>query len=185
MHMFLSSERINSDLLLALDYPAEKWTQDFVVRKFVPIPIEYEFRGFVVNNELRAMCQYYHWIFFPTLVENKERINSIIKQKFEEIKDLVPIKSKSYVVDWAVDMEKSEVYIIELNPFGDYEGMGTSPSMFKLHLNDGKMDRQGPDRHLFFGDGAYEFRIEEKPLEEDVQWNMLGTAWRHLFNEVQ
>jgi len=77
------------------------------------------------------------------------------------------------------------VYIIELNPFGDYEGMGTSPSMFKLHQNDGKMDRQGIDRNLFFGDGAYEFRIEDKPLEEEVQWNMLGSPWRHLFNETK
>lgn len=42
------------------------------------IPIEYEFRGFVVNNELRAMCQYYHWLYFPTLVENKEKLNNII-----------------------------------------------------------------------------------------------------------
>jgi hypothetical protein len=31
MNMFLSSERINSDLDLAMEYP-DKWTQDFVVR---------------------------------------------------------------------------------------------------------------------------------------------------------
>jgi len=147
--MFLSSERINSDLKLALEYP-NNWTQDFVVRKFVGIPIEYEFRGFVVNNILRAMCQYYHWIYFPTLVENKEKLNSIILKKFEEVKDRVPIDTKTYVVDWAVDLKNEQVYIIEINPFGDYEGMGTSPAMFQLHINDGKMDRQGADRHLFF-----------------------------------
>lgn len=88
--MFLSSERINSDLELALEYP-DKWSQHFVVRfvdlvfddllrhrQFVSIPIEFEFRGFVVNNQLRAMCQYYHWLFFPTLVENKAKLNEII-----------------------------------------------------------------------------------------------------------
>lgn len=31
LNMFLSSERINSDLELALEYP-DNWTQDFVVR---------------------------------------------------------------------------------------------------------------------------------------------------------
>jgi len=183
IHMFLSSERINSDLKLALEYP-DNWTQDFVVRKFVAIPIEYEFRGFVVNNQLRAMCQYYHWIYFPTLVENKEKLNSIILKKFEEIKDKVPIESKTYVVDWAVDLENENVFIIEINPFGDYEGMGTSPAMFQLHINDGKMDRQGTDRNLFFGDGAYEFRIEDKPVSEELQWKMLGTPWKNLFNEI-
>lgn len=41
-----------------------------------------------------------------------------------------------------MDLENEAVYIIEINPFGDYEGMGTSPAMFHLHINDGKMDRQ-------------------------------------------
>lgn len=58
------------------------------------------------------------------------------------MKDRVPINDKTYVVDWAVDLNSDKVYIIEINPFGDYEGMGTSPAMFNLHINDGKMDRQ-------------------------------------------
>lgn len=32
-----------------------------------------QFRGFVMNNELTALCQYYHFSYFPTLVENKAR----------------------------------------------------------------------------------------------------------------
>ncbi len=108
--MFLGSERINSDLKLALDF-TNTWSQDFVIRypfvlsliffncfrKFVPVPIEYEFRAFVVNNELRAMCQYYHYLFFPTLVKNKEKINEMVQKKFQEIKDSVPIEDKTYV----------------------------------------------------------------------------------------
>lgn len=105
--MFLTSERINSDLKLAMDY-VENWSQHFIVRfpsflyllficfyfflffgrfvletilfsfkgffsidfdrEFIAIPIEYEFRAFIVDNKFKAMCQYYHYIFFPTLV---------------------------------------------------------------------------------------------------------------------
>eukprot|EP01126_Amoeba_proteus_P000652 TRINITY_DN10181_c0_g2_i1.p1 TRINITY_DN10181_c0_g2~~TRINITY_DN10181_c0_g2_i1.p1 ORF type:complete len:339 (-),score=65.66 TRINITY_DN10181_c0_g2_i1:105-1121(-) len=182
LNMFLSSERIDSDLDLALEFK-DQWSQHFVVRKFVDIPIEYEFRAFVVNDELRAMCQYYHWMFFPTLLENKEKLNSLILHKFHEIKHRIPILSKTYVVDWAVDLGNSKVYIIELNPFGDYEGMGTSPAMFALNQSDGLMDRQGADRNIFFGDGTYEFRLEEKPVDEKEVWGLLCTEWKRLFNE--
>jgi len=147
MEMFLLSERINSDLKLAFDYK-QNWGQHFIVREFVEIPIEYEFRAFIVDNQFRAMCQYYHYIYFPKLVENKELINKLVLEKWNDVKDLVPMNPKTYVADFAVDLENQKVYIIELNPFGDYEGMGTSPSMFKLHAH--LMDRQGPDRKIFF-----------------------------------
>jgi len=161
LEMFLESERINSDLDLALSFK-HQWSQHFIVRKFVKIPIEYEFRAFIVDNELKAMCQYYHYIFFPTLVQNKDRIEKLILTKFDEIKSKVPFIEKTYVVDWAVDLDNNRVYTIELNPFGDYEGMGTSPCMFKLHKDIVTMDRLGPDRQLFFGPTNFEFRIEEK-----------------------
>jgi hypothetical protein len=66
-------------------------------REFIPIPIEYEFRAFIVDNKFKAMCQYYHYIFFPTIVENKEAINNLVIQKWNEVKDLVPLEPKTYV----------------------------------------------------------------------------------------
>jgi len=179
--MFLGSERINSDLKLALDY-SHNWTQDFVIREFVPVPIEFEFRAFVVNNQLRGMCQYYHYMYFPRLVDNKVLIDQLVHKKFEEIKDLVPIPDKTYVIDWAVDLDRQKVYIIELNPFGDYEGMGTSPSMFKLHEH--QMDRAGPDRNIFFGDGEYEFRIETEASDVEAMTKLLCPEWKQLFAET-
>lgn len=170
-------------------------------RKFVPVPIEYEFRAFVVNNKLRAMCQYYHYLFFPKLVQNKDKIDQLVHEKFEELKDVVPIPDKTYVrptqhhsscsarlfislhkvIDWAVDLDNGKTYIIELNPFGDYEGMGTSPSMFKLHISN--MDRRGPERDLFFGDGKYEFRIETEEGDPAQMNHLLCDDWKHLFAE--
>ncbi len=61
--------------------------------------------------------------------------------------------------------------------------MGTSPSMFKLHATT-KMDRQGPDRDIFFGNGVYEFRIETEEGEAEEMNRLLCPEWRHLFEET-
>jgi len=148
----------------------------------IEIPIEFEFRAFIVDNKFRAMCQYYHYIFFPSLVENKDKINELVLQKWNEIKDLVPMNPKTYVADFAVDLDNKKVYIIELNPFGDYEGMGTSPSMFALHSH--LMDRQGPDRDLFFGNKDYEFRIETQMHPDEELNSLTCAAWKKLFKET-
>jgi len=176
--MFLQSERINEDLKLALDY-VSNWNQHFIVREFIDIPIEYEFRAFIVDGKFRAMCQYYHYIYFPILQIQKQLINDLIMEKWNEVKDLVPMTPKTYVADFAVDLVNSRVYIIELNPFGDYEGMGTSPSMFALHSH--LMNREGPDRELFFGDREYEFRIETGLHSDETLISLTCVAWKKIF----
>jgi len=96
----------------------------------------------------------------------------------------VPVEDKTYVVDWAVDLEKEEVYVIELNPFGDYENMSTSPAMFNLHNDVLLMDCKGPDRNIFFGDGAFEFRIETHEIDGEILWSLMKGPWKHLFYET-
>lgn len=60
--------------------------------------------------------------------------------------------------------------------------MGTSASMFALHSH--LMDRQGPDRDLFFGDKPYEFRIETQLHPEEQLSALTCTAWKKLFKET-
>jgi len=80
IQIFTSSERIYDDLSLAFEEP-DRWNQHFIFREFVEIPIEFEFRAFIVENQLKCMCQYYHIIFFPILVEKKRRIGKINHRK--------------------------------------------------------------------------------------------------------
>lgn len=67
LSMFIHSERIEHDLGSALKYGKEKFDQNVVLRKWIPIDIDMEFRGFVCNGKLTALSQYNHFILYVLL----------------------------------------------------------------------------------------------------------------------
>jgi hypothetical protein len=94
METLASSDRIcEDDLPLALNYPSQ-WSQHIVIRKWIDIPIQFEFRGFVYNNQLTALCQYYNEAVFDQIIQNKQLIQDIILQLFEKIKNKLPFEPK-------------------------------------------------------------------------------------------
>eukprot|EP00028_Trichosphaerium_sp_Am-I-7-wt_P005107 CAMPEP_0168531888 /NCGR_PEP_ID=MMETSP0405-20121227/15805_1 /TAXON_ID=498012 /ORGANISM="Trichosphaerium sp, Strain Am-I-7 wt" /LENGTH=181 /DNA_ID=CAMNT_0008556955 /DNA_START=75 /DNA_END=620 /DNA_ORIENTATION=+ len=148
----LNSERIYEDLTLAFEHP-DKWSQKIVLREFVDVPIEYEYRGFVVDGKLTCMCQYYHFAYFEHLHKDKDKIEKMVTEFFDSLKDKVPLTEKTYVIDFAMDLPNNKVYLIEINPFGKYIGMGTSTAMFDMQK----------DEAILFGRAGWEFRMETKP----------------------
>ncbi|KAH3743923.1 cell division cycle protein 123-like [Pelomyxa schiedti] len=166
VRMMLESERIYNDLVTALEHP-EKWKQNFVLRDWVPIPIGLEIRGFVMNNSLTALSQYYHYCYWPILAENKLRVLNMVRNFFETVKNVVPVADKCYVIDFAVDLEHDKVMIVELNPFGEFIGMGTSTALFNI--------KEEHDREILFGRAPFEYRIEEAPRSDDQIWSLMGS----------
>jgi hypothetical protein len=129
--LLLASERILDDLELALE-DTNKWNQKLVIRKWVcDLPLSAEFRGFVRNGTLTALSQYFAPCFFQELQGKESDVEVKCKSLLEKIKHLIP---SSVVCDFAVLADR--VLVIELNPFNDYEGCGTSSCMF-----DWKKDR--------------------------------------------
>jgi len=129
LELFTQSDRICQDLTLAIE-DFNKKKSDFniqlIVRKWVDIPISSEFRGFVKNNRLTALSQYYDVCYFPELVQNKDSIEREVKDVFENhIKPKVTF-TDSYIVDFC-KTEQGKVMVIELNPFHE----NTDPGMFK------------------------------------------------------
>ena len=181
IEFFSKSERIKSDLELALENEKE-WSQNVILREWVPLHIKNEFRGFVYKNNLTALCQYYHHVFFQDLSDKKQQYLNTIQKFFEQVKELFPkvLSSKfgntncSAVIDFVVDLEKDKCYIIELNPFRDYEGNGTSSCMYDWEK----------DRALLFGESPFEFKIEEKKIENLIQNVVKSVIWRELFIKV-
>lgn len=85
---FCQSERIFQDMRLAKEH-LSRFEQHFVVRKWIDIDVDMEFRGFVSNGKLNALSQYNHLAFFPRLLEMKDSIAQRIVTFWEE-----KIKSK-------------------------------------------------------------------------------------------
>jgi len=123
-----------------------------VIRKWVDIPIEFELRGFVYDNRLTGLCQYFNDAFFPGLAANKAEVRELCQATFAQIRDKLPIRPQEYVIDFAVDLEGKRAYVIELNPFGKPNGMGTGTVMFDNH--------EEGDLRCLFGEREFEFRIE-------------------------
>jgi len=163
------------ELPLALEHKHKIWKENIVLRRWYDIPIEYEFRGFVFDNKLTGLCQYYDEVVYPEVVKNKELIKDLVLNFFEESKSSVPITPKEYVWIWLLMLKKKKVLIVEINPFGKPDGMGTGTVMFKLN--------EPNDCQVIFGERPFGFRIETEPLSEANYKKMIGPEFARLVEE--
>ena len=102
--MFMCSERIYQDMLLAVQHE-ERFCEHFVIRKFVHIDVDMEFRGFVFGQQLRAVSQYNYLIFSARLAKDKDSIMEVLQQFFDQQIQPKFKDSKfpdNYIIDFAV-----------------------------------------------------------------------------------
>ena len=151
MHCFLTSDRVcTDDLPLALSFP-DAWGQHIVLRQWITIPPQYELRAFVFGRKLTALSQYYDNAYFTELIEQKANILAVVQKCFEDMKHLCPVEPPEYSIDIAVKLEESKAYVIELNPFGKPDGLGTGTPLFDI--------KDPADAAVLFGDAPFEFRV--------------------------
>jgi len=178
LETLLSSDRVITDELpLVLEHKDEVWKEQIVLRKWCDVAIQFEFRGFVYGNKLTGLCQYYDEVCYMDLVENKEKIKDLVLEFFEEVKERIPIEPKEYVLDFLVDMKEEKVLIVEINPFGKPDGMGTGTVMFDL--------KKEHDYAVLFGEAEFEFRIETEPLTLEKYQNMLGRDIKNITQDYE
>jgi len=75
-------------------------------------------------------------------------------------------------LDFLVDINKKKVYIVEINPFGKPDGMGTGTVMFDL--------KNPHDYTVLFGESEFEFRIETEPLKLEKYQKMLSPDIKNI-----
>jgi len=163
---FLISERVHGDFELALARP-ERWNQNLAVRKWIPMDVDMEFRGFVKNNQLNAISQYNYVAYFPRLVTLKSQLLQTIINFFENTcKPALQEKFSEYIIDFGITGEKfDKIWVIELNEFMD--------------TTDGCMFNWARERPIL-ENGPLVFRLVEEEIPVDKQRATLGLEWLAL-----
>jgi len=165
---FLISERVYQDFELALARK-ERWEQNLAVRKWTPIDVDMEFRGFVKNHKLTAVSQYNYVAFFPRLVVAKDKILSSITKFFYDVcLPKLHDKYSEFIIDFGLIGENYDhVVVIELNEFMD--------------TTDGCTFKWADERHLLENE-PLSFRIIEEAIPEETQRKFLSKEWLEIIN---
>lgn len=200
LRLFLRSQRIYQDLTLAVSQVEESkgkkpFLHGFAIREWVDIDIGMEFRAFVHNKQLNAMCQYDYLVNVPELLEEShcqeisQKLQTYWETKIQPALDqdstankknkdcttttaassgndaVAPPRFHSYVVDFALDVT-GKPWVIELNPYQE--------------STDGAMFSWSQERTLL-DQGPFEFRIQTQPQNGEV---CLSRSWRSMYREM-
>ena len=146
LNVLLTSQRLFLDMK---DWLKHGGKEQIVLRKWEDsLSSEREFRCFVVNNELKAICQDERYAFFPDLVKNKSLYEKIINDYFNNVFK-TRMKIPTYVVDFAI-LKNNEIKLIEFSPFLRC----TSARLFRWDNN---------YEEMLNGDGKLTVRTEPHP----------------------
>eukprot|EP01112_Ceratiomyxa_fruticulosa_P011216 TRINITY_DN302_c1_g1_i3.p1 TRINITY_DN302_c1_g1~~TRINITY_DN302_c1_g1_i3.p1 ORF type:complete len:434 (-),score=73.12 TRINITY_DN302_c1_g1_i3:1008-2309(-) len=190
MKLLLDSERIFRDLLNTLECYGKRETttnennnttnnennennnidqviMNVIIREFVPIDPELEFRGFVFHRKLTALSQYNDMLYYPFDKDFVFQIISSICSYWETISHKVPFDM--CIVDFVILPSRGEsavklsVKVVEINPFG----LVTGSSLFNWSEREDRLLIQGGED--FFGDLKIATEREsEEPNSQEV-----------------
>jgi hypothetical protein len=127
LNVLLTSERLFLDLK---DWLTHGGREQIILRKWDDsLSSDKEFRGFVQNNELKAICQDERFALFQDLIDNRELYEKLINDYFNTtLKPLMKIPN--YIVDFSI-LKNNEVKMIEFSPFLRC----TSACLFRWDIN--------------------------------------------------
>lgn len=161
IHVLASSDRVcEDDIPLALSFEEKgQWTQHVVLREWMQAPIRYEVRVFVVGRKLTAATQYYVPLYVPELIERNLEVASILNEMFEQIRWSCPLAD--YSMDVAVNLTAKKATVIEINPFGPPDCLGTGTVLFS--------SKNSSDLKILFGQSPFEFRVQLEPTDTPME----------------
>ena len=146
LNVLLTSQRLFLDMK---DWLSHGGKEQIVLRKWDDsLSSEREFRCFVRNNELKAICQDERYAYFPELVKNKDIYEKIINNFFNNTFKKM-MKIPNYIVDFAI-LKNNEIKLIEFSPFLRC----TSARLFRWDNN---------HEEMLNGEGKLTVRMEPHP----------------------
>jgi hypothetical protein len=127
-----------------------------------------EFRGFVWNYSLNCIGQYWHSLYYPDLVQIKDKIASDCLKMFDEIKSSLPVPNAMLDLAW---LGNDEVILIEVNPL--MEGLGSfkgSTGLFDYY----------EDEAVLTGKVPFEIRVREVEESRSEIISHMSMEWRRV-----
>lgn len=156
VELLVTSERVcEDDLPLALEFAAN-WSQKIVVREFCGVTPPAEFRAFVFGGRVTAVSQYYCGAFYPAVVAQRDAIGARVRAFFDQ--HVRAHTREAQGDEFSLDLwvpDDGRVVIIELNPFGKPDGLGTGLAAFS--------NRDARDLAVVFGEAPFEIRVLQAP----------------------
>ena len=127
LNVLLTSERLFLDLKDWLNHGGK---EQMILRVWDDsLCSDKEFRAFIQNNELKAICQDERFAMFKNMVENKDLYEKLINDYFNQ--SLKPLmKIPNYIADFCI-LKNNEVKLIEFSPFLRC----TSACLFRWDIN--------------------------------------------------
>lgn len=189
---FIRSERIWHDMHLALAQ-SSKWNEAIVVRQWINIEPDMEFRCFVCAGKLTAISQYRHLVYFPRLPANEEFLKKVITHFLKttlmvKLQGLFP--RDDYIIDLALELHDDnahacleevslddghikKMWAVEVNPFYDT----TDACMFSWSRDAPVLMNESRE-----GKNDVEIRIRQSPARGCS--SLIYGAWKDIMDEL-
>jgi len=154
LNLIGKSQRVFSDISFYFQYRVKDSSSEtlfIILREFIEIQPDHEFRCYVKSKKLLAISQYQCYCKFERLQEISyvSKLKQSILDFHDETKNQLPMPD--YVIDVFVNPETFKCTIIELNPMG--ASMSSGSALFNWNtdfdLLDGKKEDRTPMRILY------------------------------------
>jgi len=191
MTTLLGSERIYQDIQLALRVLGEggEWNEHIVVREFVDLEPDMEFRAFVCDRRLTGISQYSYTMFHQRVFENCLALGNAMSDCFQDkIFPLLSTYSAPYVIDFAVELEPGgtdaylpnikKVWVIEINPFLET----TDSALFDWKKDRDLLEGRAPHDLAQANGLPFEFRVNSKKAVGNLA--MIQTSNKDVIRDV-
>ena len=180
----LTSQRLFLDMK---DWLSHGGKEQIVLREWdESLTSEKEFRCFVKNNELKAICQDERYAFWPDLVKNKNIYEKIINDFFNnDFKHRMKIPD--YIVDFAV-LKNNQIKLIEFSPYlrctsarlfrwdNNYEEMLNGKGKLSLRME------PHPDIEMFVQDWENDIKKPSEHFDDYFIYDNTITSYLSYFN---
>jgi hypothetical protein len=188
LRAFILSTRILQDILIYLQHEDDS-LQNFVFREWEPVPVDAEFRLFVVNGVLTAISQYMFKLYSPRLIAAQNSIRARLATYHSEVitpaighlytKYIVDVTIRGFAGSNEADWRPQ---VLEVNPLVALEAGFSGEALFADEM--GKQILMGT-----WGDVEYPvIRVQELPQGlswmEKAKQNFMARVEREVAEEL-